>query len=223
MMKRLFALLLLPVFLSGCFFDHPLSGPSKDINTWLLGVWEHTDDKGQLTRIRCTPLSPARYAVVYIIPGGTKRETREWRYEAWISHVGNSRYLVLKCLETAAAHKGETQIPVGSYVFIHYQVVNQFTVLLRELQLTSDPSASSFQLRKEVRQKQKDGTLLPEAGTPFTRTSEVYWNKEDPWAAQPFQSLRYQLPLAGDHEKIDDDKITSPNKEKGGGLGIKGL
>src|SRR6187455_2387772 len=119
MIKRLSALLFLTVLLTGCFFDRPLTGPSKDINTWLLGVWEHTDDKGQLSRVRCTPLTDSRYAIVYILPGGNKRETREWRYEGWISHVGNSRYLSLKCVETASAKKGETQIPVGSYVFIH--------------------------------------------------------------------------------------------------------
>ena len=40
---RALALLLLCTLLTGCYFEHPLTGgPSKDINSWLLGVWEGT-------------------------------------------------------------------------------------------------------------------------------------------------------------------------------------
>jgi len=204
------ALLLVAVLLSGCFFDHPLTGPSKDINTWLLGVWEHTDDKGKLERVRVTPLTGSKYAVVYLLPGNNKRETKEWRFEGWISHVGDSRYLTLKCVESAG------QVPVGAYVFTHYQVVNQYTVILRTLQLEAATDASSFDLRKEVRKKQKDNSLLVETGIVWTRVSEVYWNKEDPYAPQPFQPLRYQPPTGS------DDGSDKPEKEKEA-IKIKGL
>lgn len=186
------ALLLLSVLLTGCHFDNPLSGPSKDVNTWLLGVWEYKDLKAKKTyRAQVTPITGDRYAVVLRELGKTPKETRkEWMFEGWIARVGGARLLNLHCKQSAG------EIPVGSYVFLHYQVVDQLDVIMRPLQLDSAPDATSFQLRQEVRSKLKQGTLLPQIGTEWLRVSEVYWNKEDPYEQQPYQPLRFQ-------EKVD--------------------
>lgn len=184
------ALLLISVLLTGCHFDNPLSGPSKDVNTWLLGVWEYKDLKAKKTyRAQVTPISDERYAVVLRELGKTPKETAKlWMFEGWISRVGGARFLNLHCKQSASK-----DIPVGSNVFVHYQVVDQSDVVIRPLQLDSAPDATSFQLRQEVRTKQKQGTLLPQIGTEWFRVSEVYWNKENPYELQPFQELRYPV------------------------------
>jgi hypothetical protein len=171
---RALALLLFSVLLTGCYFDHPLtSAPSDDLNTWLLGVWESKDEKGRTLRAGVMPLTADRYTIWYRILGKRPQDTKEWRFEAWPSRVGNSTFLSLKCEKSAG------DIPVGAFVFVHCQVLDQLHVITRPLQLDSGPSASSFELRKEVRAKLKDRTLLPEMGTVWTRIAEVYWRPGD--------------------------------------------
>lgn len=181
------ALLLISVLLTGCHFDNPLSGPSKDLNTWLLGGWEYKNGKGKVYRAQLTPLSGDRYAVVFREMGAKPEETKLWEFEGWISRVGGSRFLVLHCRKTAG------EVPVGSYVFLHYQVVDQNDIVTRPLQLEADQGATSYALRQEVRQKLKDRTLMPQQGTGWLKVSEVYWNKGHEWDLQPTQPLQYPL------------------------------
>lgn len=171
---RALALLLCSVLLAGCYFDHPLtSGPSDDINTWLLGVWEHTDEKGRVFRAGVLPLTGDRYTIWFRALGKRPQDTKEWRFEGWPSRVGNSTFLTLKC-ETSAG-----QVPVGAYVFAHVQVLDQLHLITRPLQVDSGPETSSFDLRKEVRSRLKDRSLLPETGASWTRIAEVYWRPGD--------------------------------------------
>jgi hypothetical protein len=188
MTKRLClpVLLLFTMALSGCFFDQPLTDrPSKDLNTWLLGVWQTKDEKGKTHQATLTPLTGSRYAVRYEILGSTKKETKTWVFEGWISRVGSSVFLNLKCLDSAG------QVPPDAFVFLHYQVVAQNTVVTRALQLGSAQNATSMEIRKEIRQKLKDKTLYDgSAVTVWTRISEVYWDA-DSFATQPLQPLRF--------------------------------
>lgn len=171
---RALALLLFSLLLAGCYFDHPLTGsPSEDLNTWLLGVWETKDEKGRTVRAGVTPLTADRYTIWYRILGKRPQDTKEWRFEAWPSRVGQSTFLSLKC------EKSTGDIPVDAFVFLHVQVLDQLRVITRPLQLDSAPSASSFELRKEIRAKLKDRTLLPEMGTVWKRVAEVYWRPGD--------------------------------------------
>lgn len=180
--------LLLCTLLTGCFFEHPLtSGPSKDINTWLLGVWESTDSKGRNYRARVVPITGDRYFVSFQALGGKKAPRRVWEFEGWISRVSYSRFLSLRC----SASSGE--IPEGAYVFANYQVIDQNTVVTRRLELGSPTEATSQQIREEVRQRLKENSLMSDEGLKWRRTSEVYWS---PYYTeeQPFQPLRYPTP-----------------------------
>ena len=59
--------------LIGCYFEHPLTGgPSKDINSWLLGVWEANDKKGKTYRARVVPITGDRYFVSFPATGSKK-------------------------------------------------------------------------------------------------------------------------------------------------------
>lgn len=178
-------LLLFTLALSGCFFDQPLTDrPSKDINTWLLGVWQTQDDKGKTHQATILPLTGSRYTVRYEILGTSKKDTKQWFFEAWISRVGSATFLNLQCQESAG------QVPTGANVFLHYTVVAQNTIVTRKLQLDSPQSATSMELRKEIRQKLKDKTLFPPDVQVWRRTSEVYWSS-DSYSTQPPQPLRY--------------------------------
>ena len=193
---RALACLLLCTLLTGCFFEHPLtSGPSKDVNSWLLGVWESTDSKGRTYRARVVPITSDRYYVSFRTPG-KKAGGKVWEFEGWISRVAYSRFLSLKCAVTSG------EVPEGAYVFVNYQVINQNTVVIRRLELDSPPEATSQQIREEVRQRLRDNSLMSEEGLKWKRTSEVYWDPSYT-EEQPFQPLRFPTPRP---EKKKDDK-----------------
>jgi len=171
MRGRAFVILLLSALLSGCNFDNPLTGgPTKELNTWLLGVWEAQNDKGDTARTVVLPMANDRYDIWFHSTVKGKKKT--YNYEGWISRVGHSQFLTLKCLSSSS---GDAQ--VGSYTFIHYQVVDQLHLFTRGLQLDSPQEASSFELRKEVRRKLKDKTLYGPETTAWTRVNDVYWDQ----------------------------------------------
>jgi hypothetical protein len=185
---RALAWLLLCTLLTGCFFEHPLTGgPSKDINTWLLGVWESKDSKGRAYRARVVPITGDRYFVSFQVLGRKKVPTKVWQFEGWISRVAYSPFLSLQC----TASSGE--VPEGAFVFANYQVMDQNTVVTRRLELGSPPEATSQQLREELRQRLKDNSLTPDEGLKWTRISEVYWDPNYT-EEQPFQPLRFPTP-----------------------------
>jgi hypothetical protein len=171
------------VWLAGCGFENPLTGgATKDMNTWLLGVWEHRNAKGNLVgRVSVTPQAPARYWVV--AEKKEKGRTKVYTFDAWISRVGRASFLSLKCVSAPA------DLAPDTFLFVHYQLLSQNAVRLRLLELASAPDASSYELRKEVRARLKDQTLLAGEGTDWERVSEVYWSGDD--APQPFQPLRF--------------------------------
>ncbi|HEY5811642.1 MAG TPA: hypothetical protein VIT23_03195 [Terrimicrobiaceae bacterium] len=182
---RALAGLLLCTLLAGCYFENPLTaGPSKDINSWLLGVWEHKDPKGRIYRARVVPITGDRYFVSFQAPGGRKTRKKVWQFEGWISRVSYYRFLSLKC----TASSGD--VPEGAFVFVNYQVIDQNTVVTRGLELDSPREATSYEIRTEVRQRLKEKALMPEEGSKWKRISEVYW---DPLYTeeQPPQPLRF--------------------------------
>ena len=159
--------------LAGCYFDHPLTDrPSKDINTWLLGVWESKDDKGRVSRVMVTPDNADHYAVQLAVPGKKPGEIKRYEFQAWPSKVGGTLFLSMRCL----ASPGD--IPAGSYVFSQVQLLDQNDVRIHGLKLDSPPSASSYELRKEVRSKLKERSLYEGApSVVWTRVEEVFWSK----------------------------------------------
>ncbi len=184
--------------LAGCFFDHPLTTvPSKVINTWVLGVWESTDDKGRVSRVMVTPIKADRYAVQLTLPGKKPKEVKRYEFEAWPSRVGDTLFLSLRCLTSPG------DIPTGSHVFAQLQLLDQNHVRTRGLKLDSPPSASSYELRKEVRSKLKDHSLYE--GTPsvaWSRVAEVFWstNGADP----AFRPIRNQTDIVWGADETKD-------------------
>jgi hypothetical protein len=171
---RLVLALALGLALSGCFFDHPLTGgPTESINTWLLGVWETTDDKGQTVRVMVTPVQSDRYAVQLSLPGKKPHEILRYNFEMWPSRVGGTLFLTLRCLESPG------DIPTGGHVFIQPQLLDQNTIRLHSLNLDPAPTTSSYELRKEIRLKLKELSLY-EGGRSvvWSRVGEVFWSTD---------------------------------------------
>ena len=185
---RLLSVLAASLSLAGCFFDKPLTNdPTEGINTWLLGVWETTDDKDRTSRVMVTPINADRYGVELAIPGKKPREVNRYTFEMWPSRVGDTLFLTLRCLESPG------DIPVGGYVFVQPQLLDQNSIRTRGLSLAVDPSTSSFDLRREVRRQLKALALYE--GTPsvvWNRTEEVFWSTD---GSKPnFSPIRYPSP-----------------------------
>lgn len=185
---RLFPAAILALTLAGCYFDHPLTERgSKDLNTWLLGVWETKDDKGNISRVMVTPVKADLYAVHLSTPGKKPQETKKYEFEAWPSRVGDTLFLTLRCLQSPG------DIPTGAYVFSQIQLLDQNHVRARGLNLESPPSASSYELRKEVRSKLKASSLYTGApSVAWSRVEEVFWSTDgrDP-AFAPIRNPTY--------------------------------
>ena len=168
------AVLLLP----GCFLDQPLTGPSRSVNTWMLGVWEHPQSNGELLRAVVIPKDSERYTIYFREYGKNKKLKREQEVDAWISRVGLVSFLTVEV--------------DGRYCPIHFQLLSPLEVRLRLPEF--DPGSESltpFELRKQVRQKFKDGTLLGKEGQTWVKVSEIYWPLDGLAAEQPMnQPLR---------------------------------
>jgi hypothetical protein len=183
------ALLLLPLLLAGCRFENPLTtSPSEDLNSWLLGEWEQKEKNGTSTAV-VAPMSGDRYSVHVSLAPKESSGRREYDFEAWASRVGNSVFFTLRSLNNAA------NLPEGSHVFLHAQMIDQVTVRLRPLQLDSPENATGLELRREIRSKLKEGTLYaPDSAKDWKRVAEVYWTKEGETGL--FKPLRYTAPPA---------------------------
>jgi hypothetical protein len=143
--------------LSGCLYDNPPSGPSRNIDTWLVGQWDTKDKSGKDYHAVVTPSSPSHYRIT--IAQGHKVLGD---YDAWISTVEGFPILVAKSLS------GES---TGKHALLHTELltpappppggIGATRIRLSELQL--DPSAEtldSYHLRRDIRDALKVGTLL---------------------------------------------------------------
>jgi len=177
-------MLAISVCLSGCYFDQPLTKtPSKNLNSWLLGVWEHKDERGRISRAMISPLDISRYTIQLTMPGKKPRQVLRYEFEAWPSRVGDSLFLTMLCT------RSDGDVPVGAYVFAHPQLLNQNKLRIRILQLDVDPAETSYHLRQAVRQKLKDGTLYePKLFTDWTRVEEVTWGADG--SSEAFRPIR---------------------------------
>jgi len=180
------ALPLFALFLTGCWFQNPLTPVgSENLNTWLLGEWRHKDKKGVVTRAVVSPVASDRY-LVQATRGG-----KSYEFEAWTSRVGNSVFLTLRSL------RDSQNLPEGAHLFGHSQMLDQNTIRILPLRLQSPADASGFQLRKEIRARLKDGSLYAEGDhSDWERIGEVYWGKDG--RAGVFEPLRYTPPKPGE-------------------------
>lgn len=185
-----FALFLLPLLLAGCWFQNPLTPRgSENLNTWFLGEWQHKDRTGAVSRALVTPVSCDLYRVQVSTAG--KGGRREYEFEAWTSRVGNTVFLTLRGV------KNSNNLPQGAHVFAHAQMLDQNTLRLRKVQLDSPADATSFQLRKEIRNRLKDGSIFVDgAETDWKRIGEVFWSRDGQVGV--FEPLRYKVPAPGE-------------------------
>ena len=181
---RLSAIAAVVLFCGGCHFENPLTpSPSKDINTWLLGVWECKSKDGHVSSLRVTPAAADRYLFEASIPGKTPKEIKKYEFEGWISRIENSNYLTLRCKQSPG------DVPAGGYVFFHSQLLDQNNIRIRWLELSLPQTATSRELRNEVTLRNKDHLLYdPSKTTDWKRVEEVVWTKDG--ATPSFKPIR---------------------------------
>ena len=172
--SRLFAVAAVALFCGGCYFENPLTErPSKDINTWLLGVWEHKSSDGRVSSVTVAPMTGDHYSVKAIIAGPTPRSSKRYEFEGWSSRVGDTNFLTLRCLQS------QGDMPTGNYVFLQTQLLDQNDVRVHGLRLDVPAATTSFELRKEVRKRLKNRSLYdPEKTMNWKRVAEVVWTRD---------------------------------------------
>jgi len=152
--------------LTGCLYDNPPSGPSRSIDTWLVGQWQTKAQAGHFYSAVVAPTTASdHYRVTFSRPGNSTQE-----FDAWISRVDGFSILVLKSLDGVGA---------GKYLLCHYELlppgipplggIGAERIRLSELQLDeSTRTLDSFKLRASIRTALKEGTLL----APFDTVAE---------------------------------------------------
>lgn len=153
----LFLLAALLCLFTGCLYDSAPSGPSRSIDTWLLGQWKTEDASGHLSTATVIPGKTSHYSISLATKGG-----HEHSFDAWLSRVDDFSILVLKSLDGNDA---------GKHLLIHHELLSptpappgglgSTRIRISELQL--DPSAGSLDpthLRKVIREALKRGDLL---------------------------------------------------------------
>lgn len=192
-----FALLLGATLLSGCLYENPPSGPSRNIDTWLVGQWEAKDKADHSLKATVSPLISTPTPFAKQIDGIVASSTRYHislsgirgggqEFEAWISRVDNFAILVMKSL-----NQGNS---CGKYALYHYELLAPGTpppggigatrIRLSELQLDeSCRSLDSYRLRAAIRQALKEGTLLSAYDVASIRKEEAKQNAAAPIGA----------------------------------------
>ena len=187
------AVLLLP----GCLmFEEPISGPSRSVNTWLLGVWEYPKPNGEILQAVVVPpnaghgflssLGVSQNNNHYLISFRELTKNRKVKSSrdvtAWISRIGLVSFLTVEV--------------DGQYLPVHFQLLSPVEVRLR-LPAWDEGSESMtpFELRKQVRRKFKEGTLLAKDGETWTKVSEIYWPRDSNVLDQPTDQPLRSVPL----------------------------
>jgi len=157
------------LLLTGCLYDNPPSGPSRSIDTWLVGQWQTKSKAGHSYSVVVAPTSASdHYRVTFSRPGSSTQE-----FDGWISRVDGFSILVLKSLDGSGVRGAE------KYLLCHYELlapsahtpggIGAERIRLSELQLDeSTRMLDSYKLRSAIRSGLKAGTLL----APFDTVAE---------------------------------------------------
>ncbi len=195
LMMGIFAL-----FSQGCVFQGTLTPyPSRPMDTWLLGVWKYSDTQGNRYRAGVFPLGTTHYSIeVQPLSGPDKRLGTRY-FKAFISRVDQMYFLNLLPMESPqsvrwAQQPGSAQA-ANNIILLHYQLQSPIEVLVTPLDLSVPGHPLPWKLRREVRIREKAGTLLvPRKSTFWVKVSEVYWQKNASLESQPYQILRIPIP-----------------------------
>lgn len=154
--------------MGGSLFQHPPTEPSRSMNTWLLGVWEHRNEDGTSFRAGVMPYLSDRYMIYYRRFDKSGRSVSAERYEAWISRVGRISLL------TVAVPRPEGM----RYDVIGIQLLSPQQIRALQPEIDPDP-VSSFRMRVDIRRKFKRGELFGGVDQTWSKIGEVYWRLEE--------------------------------------------
>lgn len=175
----LVAVLLLP----GCLmFEKPITGPSRSINTWMLGVWEYPKPNGEIRQALVVPQNNDHYLISFRELTQNRKLKSSREFTAWISRVGLVSFLTVKV--------------DGQYCPVHFQLLSPVEVRLRiPAWDEGSEGLTPYELRQQVRRKFKEGTLLAEGGETWTKVADIYWPADSDGLDQPTNQPLRSVPL----------------------------
>jgi hypothetical protein len=172
LVHRLVPLLGILLLLSGCLYDNPPSGPTKSIDTWLVGQWQTQDKSGHEYQAVVSRPTSDHYHLSILTKSGMPFE-----FDGWLSRVDGFSILVVKSMNQGPS--------LGKFSLYHYELlapspappggIGSTRIRLSELQLddscrTLDP----YHLRAAIRSALKAGTVLP----PYDVVADVKQQKK---------------------------------------------
>lgn len=175
--------------LAGCLYDFPISGPSTNIDTRLLGVFEYRQPvtlvvDGEeipvehIHRMAVVRQDVDRYTILY--KNVATAPDTVLRFTGWISRLGEQYYVTFRDDTPGSA-------TFGKYGFVNYQWAWPHAVILEAPGLDPEAITSSFRLRQIARSMLRNESLFPFQPTRWDRIARVWWdmNSDDPTANIP--------------------------------------
>lgn len=153
--------------LGGCLYDVPPAGPSRTLNTWLLGVWEYRTAEGNTLRVTVAPASSHRYRLRIEEMGRDRKPSKSTDMQGWIARVGELNLLILEIPQEQGKSK---------YMVLAHQLLspNRVRVVVVNVELKGQ---SAFALRQAIRRAIRKGELFRVDGMIWQRTGEVVWQR----------------------------------------------
>lgn len=172
-------------FMTGCFFDVPLTEiSSRNINTRLLGVYQYIEtpkeEGGEAIthRVAVIPKDENRYRIFY--RNESKKPVRVEEWEGWISIVDGTEYLSIKNVTAGS--------PLfGKYTFLEFKWGYPYRVEIRFPNLDGYVMENSYQMRQAMRAQLKANALFPFAGSGWDGIARIFWDRttDDPMVMIP--------------------------------------
>ncbi len=191
-------LVLLPLALGGCLFDHPLTSPtgltSPNLDSRFAGVFEFREIKEKpgakpgenakpndakpgadakpedvtIHRLAVLPLGANHYVVYYRNFG--KKPARTMKFLGWVSRVDTKYYFSFQDETDGEPSKGR----YGFFRFV-WRFPGDFTLYAPDAK-EFESATSSYQMRKILRAKLKAETAFPYEGTAWKKIARVWWD-----------------------------------------------
>lgn len=194
----LLLLALLPLGLGGCLFDHPLTSPanvtSPNLDSRFCGVFEFRDPKDKskkpdasdkskkkgkdavpdnpddyyIHRLAVLPVSANHYVIYY--RDFSKKPAKTLKFNGWISRVDNDYYFSFQDETEGAPSFGK----YGFFKFV-WEFPGDFQLFTPNAK-EFEGATSSYQMRRILRAKIREGTAFPYESTEWKKIARVWWN-----------------------------------------------
>ncbi len=143
-----FVPLLLLICVSGCNYTSPITDSGTAIDTRLLGSWTGRDPNGSNPRLRFRKLNETEYLIEYF----EGKKAKDYG-KGFLSVIQDVRFINYQ-------DAGNSKFMFAAYAFDA-----KGRLVLRFPDLKSPDTASSFEIRQEIRRRLTEGSLFKQEAT----------------------------------------------------------